>query len=225
MRTRIILILAALLVGTSMVSAQGVITRPTKPQGGGTSSAKPQVSNATGKINGYEYVDLGLSVKWARYNVGATSPTGYGNYYAWGETSTKSEYTVANSAKYGKNMGDISGNSNYDVVRARWGGSWRLPTASEIDELINKCKWKWTTVGGVKGYKVTGPNGNSIFLSAAGSRVGSSPCHRGEDGIYWSSTPDKSDTYNAYYLLFDSGYVTRFCNSRCFGFSIRPVSE
>ncbi len=215
--------MAILLVGTSMVSAQGVITRPTKPQSGGTSSAKPQVSNATGKINGYEYVDLGLSVKWARYNVGASSPTGYGNYYAWGETSTKSEYTEANSKTYGQSIGDIAGDSRYDVARAKWGSTWRLPTANEIDELINKCSWKWTTVGGVKGYKVTGPNGNSIFLPAAGDRNGSSLLGQGSNGYYWSSTPYGTST--AYSLTFYSGRFSRYWYRRGYGFSVRPVSR
>ncbi len=117
----------------------------------------------TGKINGHEYADLGLSVKWATCNVGASSPSDYGNYYAWGETTPKGTYTEENSKTYGKNMGSIAGNSQYDAARANWGGSWRLPTASEIDELKSKCKYVWTTKGGVNGYKVTGPNGNSIF--------------------------------------------------------------
>ena len=87
------------------------------------------------KENGHEWVDLGLSVKWATCNVGASRPEQYGNYYAWGETTTKSEYTRDNSKTMYKNLGDISGNAQYDAARANWGGSWRMPRKAEFDEL------------------------------------------------------------------------------------------
>ena len=82
--------------------------------------AAEEARSSTGTINGHQWVDLGLSVKWATCNVGASSPSDYGNYYAWGETRTKSEYTVDNSFTYGINIGDISGDSRYDVARANW---------------------------------------------------------------------------------------------------------
>ncbi|MCD8303544.1 MAG: hypothetical protein LUC86_01770, partial [Prevotellaceae bacterium] len=132
------------------------------------------VDITSGYINGHEYVDLGLSVKWATCNVGGSYPSVYGDYYAWGETSTKSSYDEDNCKTYNVSMGSIAGNSSYDAARANWGGTWRLPTADEIDELIDKCDWEWTTRGGHAGYKVTGPNGNSIFLPAAGWRYGTS---------------------------------------------------
>ncbi|MCD8303833.1 MAG: DUF1566 domain-containing protein [Prevotellaceae bacterium] len=103
--------------------------------------------------------------------------------------------------------------------------SWRLPTANEIDELINKCQRTWTTMGGHAGYKVTGPSGNSIFLPAAGWRFGTSLLSAGQGGDYWSATPDESDTQGAYYLSFFSGYFYRYWNYRCYGFSVRTVSE
>ncbi len=216
MRTRILLFLAIFLASVSMTFAQGVITRPTKPQGN-------SVSNATGKINGYEYVDLGLSVKWAKCNVGASSPTSYGSYYAWGETTIKSQYTEKNCITSGKSISDISGNSKYDTARANWGGTWRLPTAKEFDELKSKCKREWTTVEGVKGYKVTGPNGNSIFLPAAGWRDGTS-LNSGGCGFYWSSTPSK-DTQIASVFIIDNNYFSRIWVNRDFGRSVRAVSE
>ena len=181
--------------------------------------------NSNSYISGHEYVDLGLSVKWATCNVGANKPEEYGNYYAWGETTTKSSYDDDNSRTYRKIMGDISGNASYDAARANWGGTWRLPTKKEMEELKNKCTWQWTTQSGVKGYKVTGPNGNSIFLPAAGYCYGWSHCYVGEYGNYWSSTPYESGGYYAYFLDFRSGcrYVDWYY--RGYGHAVRPVSE
>lgn len=104
------------------------------------------------KINGHEYVDLGLpsGLKWATCNVGANSPSEYGDYYAWGETTTKTSYTYENSKTYNKKIGDIGGNASYDAARANWGGTWRMPTKEEFDELLNKCTCTWTTQGGKK---------------------------------------------------------------------------
>ncbi len=187
--------------------------------------AAPVAVSTTGNtINGHEYVDLGLSVKWAACNVGASSPEDYGNYYAWGETATKAEYTESNSKTYGKTMGDISGNPQYDAARANWGGTWRLPTKAEFDELVNKCKWEWTTQGGKKGYRVIGPSGNSIFLPAAGWRSASLLDYADTYGSYWSSTPDSSTSY-ACYLDFGSGLWYPGWGIRNSGFPVRPVSE
>ena len=105
---------------------------------------------------------------------------------------TKSEYTEENSTTYGKSIDDISGNPIYDVARAKWGSSWRLPTKTEFQELADNCSWRWTTQGGQNGYKVTGPNGNSIFLPAAGYRYESLLYRVGGGGYYWSSTPSES---------------------------------
>ena len=176
--------------------------------------------------NGHGYVDLGLSVKWATCNLGANKPEDYGNYYAWGETSTKTEYAEYNSKTYGKSMNDISGNVNYDVARANWGGKWRLPTKTEMQELIDKCTWTWTTQNGVKGYKVTGPSGASIFLPAAGYRDGSSLDGAGGYGYYWSSAPSEYYGSGAYDLYFDSSdHGPGKHLSRNYGLSVRPILE
>ena len=176
--------------------------------------------------DGHEYVDLGLSVKWATCNVGASKPEEYGDYFAWGETSTKEEYTEENSLTYGKKMSDIAGNAQYDAARANWGGSWRMPTEYEWQELIDKCKWEWGKVNGVKVNKVTGPNGNSIFLPAAGYRDGSSLYGAGSIGYYWSSTPDEGSDYRAYILFFYGGDHSMYCYYfRSSGSSVRPVLE
>ncbi len=195
-----------------------------------TVKVKIQQNKLGPNINGYEYVDLGLpsGLKWATCNVGASSPEEYGDYYAWGEIETKSEYDESNSKTYGKSMSDISGNAMYDVARAKWGGSWRLPTKKELEELESKCKWEWTTINGENGFKVTGPNGNSIFLPAAGLRNGSSHNFAGERGDYWSSTPYESGDLGAYRLVYVTSYYIHHevdWFSRKTGLSVRPVSE
>ena len=179
------------------------------------------------EINGYEYVDLGLpsGLRWATCNVGANSPEEYGDYYAWGELEVKSVYTDVNSLTYHKDYSDISGNPTYDVARAKWGSSWRLPTEAEFKELIDNCKWEWTIREGKKGYNVIGSNGNSIFLPAAGYRYGSSLDETGEYGYYWNSIPNERNDYSAGRLLFNSS--THYVNwgYRSGGRSVRPVSE
>ena len=179
----------------------------------------------TGTLNGHEWVDLGLSVKWATCNVGASRPSDYGNYYAWGETTTKSNYGSSNSRTYEVVTGDISGNPSYDAATANWGSGWRMPTKEEFEELLDKCNWQWTSQGGRNGYKVTCPNGNSIFLPATGWRYGTSLDYAGDFGNYWSSTPYGSNSQNAYYLFFSSGYHYVYGNYRFDGQSVRPVTR
>ena len=177
------------------------------------------------ELNSHQYVDLGLSVIWATCNVGASRPSDYGDYFAWGEISPKSEYTKENSVTWEKSLGDIGGNVQYDAARAGLGGSWRLPTFDELIELKEKCKWTWTTQGGHNGYKVTGPSGKSIFLPAAGWHYGASPNYVGECGYYWSSSPYESDTQRAYFLYFHSSHCDWLWYHRGFGRSVRPVSD
>ncbi len=184
-----------------------------------------QAATSKGVHQGHEWVDLGLSVKWATCNVGANSPSDYGNHYAWGETTTKSKYTFGNSKTYGKSIGAISGDPSYDAARANWGGKWRLPTKSEFEELKNKCQWQWTSLNGHNGYRVTGPNGNSIFLPTAGLRAGDSLIFAGGCGNYWSSSPDEGNADYAYHLYFSSNIYIESWDDRRDGFSIRPVLE
>ena len=180
------------------------------------------------KYNGHEWVDLGLpsGLKWATCNVGADKPEEYGNYYAWGETETKSKYTEDNCATWRKKLGDISGDSRYDAARRNWGGSWRMPTKAEYQELVDNCTWTWTTQGGHNGYKVTSKkSGNSIFLPAAGYWTGSSIYSQGEFGDYWCSTPSESHTEDAYDLDFDSSGHNVDLYFRSFGHAVRPVCD
>ena len=122
-------------------------------------------------------------------------------------------------------MPDISGNPDYDAAAAIWGGTWRLPTQAEMQELVDECTWTWTSNEGNNGYDITGPNGNSIFLPAVGWRGESSLGSDGEDGYYWSSTPDESDASSAYTLYFSSfGYFVDWYG-RDYGRGVRPVSK
>ena len=209
-----------------------------RPEGGVSSKSvvelpKRQVSKPVEKkiesnsINGYDYVDLGLpsGLKWATCNVGASSPEEYGDYYAWGEVETKRSYSLDNSKTYGKSMSDISGNPSYDVARKKWGSSWRLPTMDEFEELQYKCKWKRITQGSKECYKVIGPNGNSIFLPAAGFCCGSKLYDAGKFGYYWSSSPHESYNNYAYYSYFLSSYFRGKSIYSYYGHSVRPVSE
>ena len=198
------------------------------PAGTYTEMAKEKIKDLEDQlyINGHRYVDLGLpsGTKWATCNVGANSPEEYGNYYAWGETSTKSSYTKNNSRTYEVNLGEIAGVPGYDPARAAWGSEWRLPTAQELQELVDRCIWEWTSQGAHYGYKVTGPNGNSIFLPAEGAR-GSSLYFVGENGNYWSSSTPESIATLAYSLFFNSDIRKVDLFIRSSGFSVRPVTD
>ena len=195
---------------------------------GGDDDSGDNNFDTDGEISGHGYVDLGLpsGVKWATCNVGAETPTGFGDYFAWGETSPKAEYTWENSVTYGEQMSDISGNAQYDAATANWGGSWRMPTREQMQELVDHCEWEWTQVNGVYGSKVTGPNGSCIFLPAAGGRYGSSLGYDGSYGFCWSSTP-YDDYYGnyAYGLGFLDGseYVSSYY--RYNGLTVRPLTE
>ena len=177
---------------------------------------------------GHEYVDLGLSVKWATCNIGASEPSDFGNYYAWGETTPKGEYTEGNSKTFGDSSynHDIGGDPSLDAARANWGGSWRMPTQAECRELINNCTWTWTSRGDRNGYEVTSKkNGKSIFLPAAGSRYGSSLYSAGGGGRYWTSSPYESYPGSARGLYFGSSNHDVDWTYRDRGRSIRPVTE
>ena len=186
-------------------------------------------------------IDLGLSVKWASCNVGATEPWEYGGYYAWGETEEKSDYywdtykycnrSYDSMIKYctSSSFGIVDNKTTLepgdDVASVKWGGSWRMPTRAEQDELCNNCTWEWTTLNGVYGYRVTGPNGNSIFLPAAGYRIVTEVRYQGSYGNYWSSSLSSYDCNYAYYLYFNSSGYDWYSNYRYYGRSVRPVCE
>ena len=191
-----------------------------------TSLASCKKEESSRNINGHEYVDLGLSVKWATCNVGADSPEEYGDYFAFGETAPKNEYTEENCATWDIELPDISGNPEYDAARANWGGSWRLPTLEEIYELTDNCSWEWTEQNGHNGMRVTGPNGNSIFLPAGGYREGEARNNRETAGWYWTKTRERGKYGDMrYFSLFFSERSTMMYDmgDPYLGKSIRPV--
>ncbi|MCQ2203344.1 MAG: hypothetical protein MJZ15_02765 [Bacteroidales bacterium] len=176
-----------------------------------------------------DWIDLGLSVKWASFNLGATAPELSGSFYAWGETETKSNYSESTSLYYGvEGMEDIAGIDGLDVARTLLGEGYRMPTQSEFSELYNNCDWYWLKYKGVNGYFVQSrSNSNGIFLPAAGCRLGEDLYNEGSFGYYWSSTPYTDDAVSAYNLYFYSGYVDPYSGSdnRHLGFPIRPVKD
>lgn len=197
--------------------------------------------DTTGAINGHHYVDLGLSVKWATCNIGAANLEDYGGYYAWGETEQKDIYDwstykwgtgVFNSmTKYNLNfMTGVVDDKRVldledDVAHVKWGGGWRIPTYSEFAELCNLCTWQWVTVKGINGYRVTGPNGNSLFLPAAGYRLESVVEYRGDGGYYMTNMINEGACCYAYALRFFNGTYSNISFDRSQGHSVRPVCE
>lgn len=192
------------------------------------------------EVSGPVAVDLGLSVKWASCNVGATAPEEYGDYFAWGETAPKSNYDynslILDKIQTGLGAsGVVDSNNNltavYDAATANWGENWRIPTHEEINELLNNCTWTWTIQNGTNGYLVSSKiNDNSIFLPTGGYRQETwEASFVGECGFYWSATYDW-DIFMFCLQFNNNGIDTpyRGCNNDwdfCYGFSIRPVAE
>ena len=195
---------------------------------------KPQSYLSCPDGNHPHMIDLGLpsGTKWACCNVGADKPEAYGGYYAWGETEEKSLY-LQNSYNYYQNENyvdigsDIAGTQN-DVAHVKWGGDWRMPNRTQASELIQYCKYQWTTTNGVRGVTFTGTNGGYVFLPLAGSRYNSVLNSSGSVGAYWLSSQYPSILGDAYYLcLGNSVYLNGYGNSsgRYYGHSVRPVYD
>ena len=191
-------------------------------------AAKATDSNV---INGHECVDLGLSVRWATCNIGASNPEDFGHFFSWGETKTKNNFSPGDYS-YKKDIADSwvdigtdIKNTKYDVARATWGNGWRLPTAIEVRELLEKCQWQWTDQNGKSGFKVIGPNGKSIFLPAAGVKMLDEIYYENSYGYYWTSTLNTSDTGNAYNLYFFASYKGVDNVRRYFGHMVRGVAK
>ena len=194
----------------------------------------------------YEYVDLGLSVKWAKCNVGAEKETDAGLYFAWGETTgytasqvgtdkqfSWGDYKYGNSSsnltKYNQSDGKTVLESTDDAAAQIMGGDWRMPTQTEIQELLTNTKHEWVTNyhnSGINGRQFTSKiNGNTIFIPAAGGCNDGSVSNVGYNGYVWSSSLYTSDPYGAWYLYFDSGYCSMNHDGRCRGQSVRGVRK
>lgn len=206
----------------------------------------------TNFYNGHEFVDLGLpsGTLWATCNVGASKPEEYGDYFAWGETKPKSNYSWKTykwcngnnntQIKYctDSSYGNVD-NMNVlelidDAANIHWGGYWRMPTRDELDELRTYCIWIWTTNNNVKGYKVTSKtNDNSIFMPAAGVRSYSDLLGVGSEGYYWTSSLNtdyvhysskkRGDSNVAYNMVLYPESLVWVNFNRFYGLSVRPV--
>lgn len=205
-----------------------------------------------GIYNGHVYVDLGLTVKWATCNLGSVYPDDCGDYFAWGETQPKTcynwstykwmtegesswdyvnKYTIADNQTHAswyrnnKFVGDGKTSLEYndDAASVNWGGNWRMPTSSELDALRMTCKWTWTNVNGMNGYRVVGKNGKAIFLPATGFYEDDVLSDVGSYADYWAKTLDSNDSDYACFIVFNPQYCISYAYSRYYGQSIRPV--
>ena len=214
-----------------------------------------------GKKGKSGYIDLGLSVKWAGCNLGASKPEECGDYFAWGETEPYYGYVISDSFiwKEGKEtgyswssykwcMGALNTITKYcarssdgydgftdgktvldpedDAAHINLGEEWRIPTNDEWEELRANCSWNWTTVNGVNGHLVTGKNGNSIFLPAAGWISNTSIEYYNRRGRYWSSSLIVAhDSNGAWDMSSDVANVVINGDYRSNGYSVRPVAK
>ena len=218
------ILFSVLVVGATLLQAQSITVHQTCGQNGQVIKAIPDA------------IDLGLSVNWADMNVGAKYIEDYGNYYAWGETSTKETYNRdtyfdgQTYTKYNYEGGKTVLDPEDDAAYVNWGDSWRMPTKAEWQELIDSCTWTWTTQNGINGYKVTsnkeGYTDKFIFLPAAGGRSGNGLYDVGSFGYYWSSSLYNSYLNNAWDLYFlSSGYHSLRNYYGFIGRSVRPVLQ
>ncbi len=217
------------------------------------SSSDDDDSPATPKDNapkGVEAVDLGLTVKWANMNLGATTPEGFGYHYAWAEVEPKLDLKFTNSnnkyfeydngsgkyliTKYclqaGIGMNDFTDGKyvlelDDDAAHVNWQGKWRMPTKAEMSDLIEKCTWTWKQLKGTNGYEVKGKNGNTIFLPAAGICMEAGSFDATTNGAYMTNTAMENSGYATYYLHFKDGSKNLSTMPRYHGFTVRPVCQ
>ena len=229
-----VLVMAMLVVGC---------TKPEGPDNNGNGGDNGGGNNGGGIYNGYAYVNLGLpsGLLWATCNVGADTPEGYGDYFAWGETRPKDGYDWDNYVYCDDVYSQLikyCNNSNYgyngftdnlttllpddDAATVTWGNGWLLPTKEEWEELHENTTHTWYTLNGVNGYLFTAANGNSLFLPAAGSQLGDNFIGEGNGGFYWSSSLYLDNPYSAW-CFFSSSicYINGY--GRISGKSVRAV--
>lgn len=196
----------------------------------------------------HQYVDLGLSVKWATCNIGATKPEERGEFFSWGETENKRKnnwdtYKYSEGSK--KSLTKYCSNPDYawhglvdsvsvldledDVAHMKWGGTWRIPTKAQIDELLENCTWEWTTLNEVNGYKVTskkpGYTDRSIFLPVTGKYEDGKVFNYRSHGYYWSRNCGTITSEIAYTLEVYTKGASAEMQSRCESLAVRPVCK
>ena len=227
------IILAAFPLLAMGQASGGQIRRPGKKQSISNNRRSVTPANSVQKFscpdgNHPHMIDLGLpsGTKWACCNLGASTPEQSGNYYRWGETKPFKEGDTDATYPY-KNV-DIGNNiagTKYDAATANWGASWRMPTENQMKELMDNCTYKWTTLNGVEGAKVTGRNGGKLFFPASGRRVISSGSlgYVGSRGYYWSASAYYSNY--GHYLVFNSSYWYWDYYYQAYGFPVRAVAK
>lgn len=188
--------------------------------------------NPKTKITEGQKVDLGLSVKWAGWNIGADSPEEYGGFYGWGEVVQRQTYS---EYYYGCDWGNLSkmdiGGTEYDVATVKWGDGWRIPSRDDLAELIKECEWSLIRYKGAYGAKVTGPNGNSIFLPFPGYKSGNRHIYEKESAMYWLSESDSIVSTVKYgqtlfmTMLGNSYHAEWYFCFTYFGCSVRAVCD
>ena len=196
-----------------------------------------------------EVVDLGLpsGTLWATFNIGATAPEEYGDYFAWAETVPNKEHYWWSSTPYvviedgqvhfskyntKENLGPVDNKTELDpeddAAYVNWGPHWRMPSKEQLDELTANCTWEWTQVNGVNGHLVTGSNGNTIFFPAAGYRLEYDLNGVGVNGSYWTRSlyvlnATVSFPNSGYKLYTTSSSFGWGAGNRDCGFVVRPV--
>ena len=243
-RERILLLAFAAMLTVGMTSC-GKDDDSAGNNGNGTEQPTPTPTPGPGPQPSDNWVDLGLpsGLLWAKCNLGANAPEEYGNYYAWGETTTKEvyywstyRYCIADgdgelqtltkyntSSTYGTIDNLTTLQSADDAATAALGSGARTPTKEEWEELINNTTVEWTTLNGVIGRMFTAANGNTLFLPAAGVREGSELYGAGSYGDYWSSSLLTDYPYNAWYFYLDGSGALDY--SRYGGLSVRAVRQ
>lgn len=229
------------------VVAMGAVSCDKDESNGSASSNSNNEAPVNGEITDGDWVDLGLpsGLLWASRNIGASQPTADGQYFAWGETQSKTVYSwetyvygysYSEMTKYCNN--EYFGYNGYtddlttlqpgdDAATANWGNGARTPTMEEIKELCDKCTSEWVTLNGAKGRKFTGTNGNSIFIPAAGYLEGDGSNNAGRMGFYWSATLRTDGFPNTAWQLEINQGTARATNStgyhRYYGLPVRAV--
>jgi len=223
------------------------------PRGDTNQNGSVDISDVTCLINyllngtwpdDHEWVDLGLpsGTLWATCNVGADRPGDFGDYFAWGETAPKDSYSWENYMwcyGYSSTLTKYCTNSSFgyngfvdnkaeldpvdDAAYVNWDPSWRMPTYDQLEELRTQCTWTWRIKDGSYGHLITGPNGNSIFLPAAGYRESEYINYTDTWGDYWTRELAPGYSNLARYLYLGEQLIGWDGSNRINGYTVRPV--